>query len=79
MRRTSDISLRGCFVESVDQFALNTVVQVSIQAASESFETWGRVAHVHPALGTGIGFLQTAPDQMLILQTWVEIAKSLTR
>jgi hypothetical protein len=76
--RTSDISLRGCFVESVDQFPLNSIVQVRIEAASEAFETWGRVAHVHRALGTGVSFLQTTPDQQLILQTWVEIAKSLT-
>jgi hypothetical protein len=76
--RTSDISLKGCFVESVDQFPLNSIVQVRIEVASESFETWARVAHVHAALGTGIGFFQISPDQQLILQTWVEIAKSLT-
>jgi hypothetical protein len=76
--RTSDISSKGCFVEAVDQFPLNSIVQVRIETTSEAFETWGRVAHVHTALGTGIGFLQIAPDQQLILQTWVEIAKSLT-
>ena len=74
--RTSDISLKGCFVESLDQFPLNSIVQVRIEAASEAFETWGRVAHVHRALGTGVSFLQIAPEQQLILQTWVEIAKS---
>jgi hypothetical protein len=76
--RTSDISLKGCFVESVDQFPLNSIVQVRIEAASEAFETWGRVAHVHRALGTGVSFPQIAPDQQLILHTWVGIAKSPT-
>ena len=74
--RTSDISSRGCFVELIDQFPRNSIVQISIERTDESFKTWGRVAHVHEALGTGIGFLDTDADQKLILEKWIaEAAK----
>jgi hypothetical protein len=75
--RTSDISLKGCYVESVDQFPQNTVIRITIDRAPEYFDSWARVAHVQVALGTGLSFFETSADQQLTLEKWVaEIAKS---
>ena len=35
--RTSDISLKGCFIESVDQFPTKTIVQIKLELTGESF------------------------------------------
>jgi hypothetical protein len=69
--KTSDISLNGCFIESVDQFPPKTIVRVRVDRAAESFETWGRVAHVQAALGTGVSFFDTSTDQHFTLAKWV--------
>ena len=69
---TSDISLNGCYIESVDRFPQKTVVRVTIeQQAGESFQTWGRVAHVRAGVGTGIAFFEISAEQQLTLEKWV--------
>jgi hypothetical protein len=70
--RTSDISVRGCYVESLDRFPQNTVIRLTIeQAGGESFHTWGRVAHVRPGVGSGLAFFETSAEQRLTLEKWV--------
>jgi len=72
--RTSDISLKGCFIESVDQFPTKTIVQIKLELTGESFNTWGRVAHVRTALGAGLSFFNTSAGQQIILEKWVKEA-----
>jgi hypothetical protein len=69
--KTSDISLKGCYVESIDQFPPNTIVRIRIERAAEVFEIWGRIAHVQAGLGTGIAFFEAAPEERLIVQSWI--------
>ena len=68
---TSDISLRGCFVESVDRFPTNTVIRIRIERDGEIFETWGRVAHVQEGIGTGIAFFEHPAEARLTIQSWI--------
>jgi hypothetical protein len=72
--RTSDISLQGCFIESVDQFPTKTIVHIRLELTGESFNTWGRVAHVRTALGAGLSFFNTSAGQQIILEKWVKEA-----
>jgi PilZ domain len=69
--RTSDISLRGCFVESVDGFPANTVMRIKIERDEEIFETWCRVAHVQKGIGTGIAFFEHPAEARLTIQSWI--------
>jgi hypothetical protein len=69
---TSDISIQGCFLESVDQLPIDTIIRISIEQPAETFETWGRVAHVKAGYGTGIAFFNTSADQQLLIAKWVE-------
>ena len=69
--KTSDISLRGCFVESVDWFPANTVMRIKIERDGEIFETWCRVAHVQTGIGTGIAFFEHPAEARLTIQSWV--------
>jgi hypothetical protein len=72
--KTSDISAKGCYVERVDDLPVNTVIRIRIEAAAESFESWGRVAHVKAGLGSGISFFETRAEQQRILEKWVGAA-----
>ena len=69
--RISDISLRGCFVESVDGLPANTIIRIRIERDGEIFETWCRVAHVQKGIGTGIAFFEHAAEARLIIQSWI--------
>ena len=75
---TSDISVKGCFLESVDPLPINTVIQISIEQSTETFETWGRIAHVQEGGGIGVAFFDTTAEQQLRIEKWVaELRKSL--
>ena len=69
--RTSDISLRGCFVELLDRFPTNTIIRIRIERDGEIFETWCRVAHVQKGIGTGIAFFEHPAEARLIIQSWI--------
>jgi len=72
----SDISLKGCFVESIDQLAYGTVIVIHLERSGQPFQCWGRIAHVHVGHGTGIAFFETSPDQQIILEGWItELSK----
>src|ERR1700722_4761186 len=74
--RISDISLKGCFVESVDQLASSTVIVTRLERSGQTFQCWGRIAHVHVGHGSGISFFETPPDQQFILEGWIaELSK----
>src|SRR5271168_5343862 len=67
----SEISARGCYLESLDQMPRNTIMQISILRNEASFESWGRIAYVQPEKGSGVAFLDTAAAQQRILDEWI--------
>ena len=69
--KTSDISAKGCYVERMDQLPVNTVIRIRIEAAAESFESWGRVVHVTAGRGSGIAFFETPAEQQRTLDKWI--------
>jgi hypothetical protein len=69
--RTSDISLRGCFVEAVDRFPTNTIIRIKIERDKELFETWCRVVHVQKGIGTGVAFFEHPAEARLTIQSWI--------
>jgi hypothetical protein len=59
----SEISARGCYLESLDELPRNTIMQISIVRNEAAFETWGRIAYVQPGTGSGVAFLDTPAAQ----------------
>jgi PilZ domain len=68
---TSEISTRGCYIETPTPMPRNSVIKIRIVHGESTFETWGRVAYAHDRAGMGIAFLETAPDQQKIIESWV--------
>jgi len=69
--RTTEISTRGCYIETLNPMPRNSVIKIRIVREEATFETWGRVAYSQERLGMGIAFLETSEDQQKILDGWV--------
>ncbi len=69
--RTSDLGLRGCYIDMLNPFARGTTVQVRLTREKKSFEAEGTVAHSQPGMGMGVAFTAISPDQLEVLRNWL--------
>jgi len=69
--RATEISLHGCYLETLAPFAELTPIFVKLFYADEYFEAKGTVVYVKPALGMGVQFRQVKPPCRIILQKWI--------
>jgi hypothetical protein len=69
--RVSEISRRGCYIDILNTLPKDTLIQLSITRDSGTFSTPGSVIYVLERMGMGVGFLDTPPDQLEILDSWL--------
>jgi len=69
--RTGDLSMGGCYVDSLNPFPVQSKVKVTITYNEETFSALGVVAHSQPNLGMGISFTTVDPKQKEILLKWL--------
>jgi hypothetical protein len=68
----SDISLTGCYFETITPEPVGTPVEVTFQAAGASVRLSGVVRVVHPSMGMGIEFANLSPEAAKALQGLVK-------
>jgi D-serine deaminase-like pyridoxal phosphate-dependent protein len=68
--RTADISLSGCYVDTLNPLPAGSRVRVRITHHQEVFQAIGRVVYVSPGLGMGIAFLSVEPEEYARLNRW---------
>ena len=68
---TEDISLLGCFVETVKPFVNGTRVRVRIWHEGAAFSARGRVVHSRERAGMGVTFTEIEPSSIPILDAWL--------
>jgi hypothetical protein len=68
----SDISLTGCYFETITPEPVGTQVEVIFQAAGAPVRLSGVVRVVHPSMGMGIEFADLSPDGAKALQGLVK-------
>lgn len=68
----SDISLSGCYMETLTPEPVGTQVEVLFQAAATRVRLPGVVRVVHPTMGMGIEFVELSPDAAKALQNVVK-------
>jgi PilZ domain-containing protein len=68
----SDISLSGCYFESLTPEPVGTPVDVLFQSAGACVRLSGVVRVVHPTMGMGIEFVNLSPDAAKALQGLVK-------
>ncbi|MGA3176538.1 MAG: PilZ domain-containing protein [Candidatus Acidiferrum sp.] len=68
--RVTELSLRGCFLETSASFEMQRPVLLKIHDSGEYFEAEASVLYVKPS-GLGLVFREIKPHFRAVLQKWV--------
>lgn len=74
--RLSDISSHGCYVDTISPFAKNANVMLTITREAQSFKTQANISYSMTGMGMGLSFTNTEPDQLPVLEAWLEELKT---
>lgn len=69
--RISEISRKGCYVDVLNTLPEGTLLDVHISRDQGVFETKGKIVYVQPGMGMGVTFIETAPEHLQTLDTWL--------
>ena len=69
--QVSELSLHGCYVDSLNPLPKGTSVYVKIFTEEYFFETPAIVVYCHPHLGMGLAFHDVKPHFVGVLQNWL--------
>src|SRR5580704_7626270 len=71
MGRLSDISRNGCYVDTINPFAKDALVTLTISRDNQSFKTQAKVVYSKMGMGMGLLFTTAEPDQLRVLGSWL--------
>ena len=69
--QVSELSLHGCYVDTLNPLPKGTSVYVKIFTEEYFFETPAIVVYCHAHLGMGLAFHDVKPHFVSVLQNWV--------
>jgi hypothetical protein len=69
--RTSEIGVGGCYIDTLNPFPQETLVQVRILRDSGAFEAKARVVYSDTRFGMGLAFTEMTAEQRLLLENWL--------
>jgi PilZ domain len=69
--RISDLSLGGCYVDTINPLPDGTVVHLKIFTGTHSFEAPAKVVYSHIHLGMGMQFREVQPKFEEVLRLWL--------
>jgi PilZ domain len=69
--RTADLSMSGCYVDTLNPLPIGATVEVAIQKPNESVKVQGNVCMQFPGSGMGVAFDVLTPEQSEILTNWL--------
>jgi hypothetical protein len=76
--RVSELSSRGCYIDSISPLPKDTEVQLRIRYGCSSCEFSGTVIYTHTGFGMGIAFGELTSAQRSTLEVWLdELARKL--
>ena len=70
--RISELSRKGCYIDVLNTLPIGTTVQLRITRDRGTFATAGNVIYVQEPMGMGVAFAGTPPDQLQVLDLWLE-------
>jgi PilZ domain len=71
MGRLSDISRNGCYVDTINPFAKDAPVTLTISRDNQSFKTQAKVVYSKIGMGMGLLFTTAEPEQLRVLGSWL--------
>ena len=73
--RASDLSLGGCFVDTVGQVKLGEIITFSLRLpAGEPIEIEGQVVYTYPSIGFGVRFTNVSDSDRRKLEWLIKAA-----
>ncbi|HXZ12424.1 MAG TPA: PilZ domain-containing protein [Candidatus Sulfotelmatobacter sp.] len=69
--RTSDLSLGGCYVDTINPFPPSTLVNLRLRKWDRTFEAQAMVIYATPGMGMGMQFLAVPQEQREVLEAWI--------
>ena len=69
--RVSELSLLGCYVNTVNPLPQGTKVYVKVFTSEYFIEAPATVKYTHPSMGMGLEFHDIKPHFLTVLQNWV--------
>jgi PilZ domain len=69
--RVSELSLHGCYFDTISPFPEGTSILLKIVRGLVFFEAQGLVAYSQPNLGMGVEFQRIHPYFLKVLQGWL--------
>src|SRR5579863_8951042 len=76
--RTSELAMRGCYIDALNPLPEGTIVYLRILRDQGTFEAKAKVVYCHPGFGMGLAFTEVSAIKKSILEDWlVEIVSQL--
>jgi PilZ domain-containing protein len=69
--RTSDVGLGGCYVDTLNPFAVGTVIKIRLTKDEVTLEADAKVIFSQVGMGMGVAFISAVPRQFRIFQQWL--------
>jgi hypothetical protein len=69
--RLSDISRSGCYMDTINPFATNATIILTVTREGRTFRTKAKVAYSLNGMGMGMMFTAMEPDQARVLDAWL--------
>ena len=69
--RISDLSLNGCYVDTVNPLLDGTLVHLRIFTETHSFDAPATVVYSHAFMGMGMKFREVQPKSEEVLRLWL--------
>ena len=69
--RLTDISLGGCYLETMSPMPVLTYVNLTLTLEEQHLHAKGQVVVAHPHFGMGVEFLDLSDKDRPVLQAWV--------
>jgi hypothetical protein len=70
--RTADLSLRGCYIDTLNPFPVGTRVRLQLTKNGQRVEFRAEVTACHIGSGMGLIFEELTPPQMDTVVSWLE-------
>jgi hypothetical protein len=69
--RCSDLSLGGCYVDTINPLPVDTLTTIRLQREARTFTSPAKVIYSKLGMGMGLAFEHTKPEGRRILLEWV--------
>jgi hypothetical protein len=69
--RTSELSIGGCYIDTLNPFPQGALIQLRIIRDNGAFEAKGKVIYSHERLGMGVAFTELTLQERSLLESWI--------